>query len=173
MPLCHEGRLSLIWYIMTASLILCLSFPELIFDYVPKIWGSPYWGPIMYYALLNIVIKYKYKHNDYQIVVRAVFLGFVFAMGILLGFNGITACKSFGIYACVMSLFHFTEYIAIAWSNPATLTIDSYILNHSIHYLIAAVSSWLEYFVEVIFFPGMYYCTIYLFIDIFFDFSLF
>lgn len=54
-----------------------------------------------------------------------------------------------------MSTFHYSEYLAIAWSNPKTLTIDSFILNHSLHYALAAVASWLEFLIEVYFWPGL------------------
>lgn len=43
--------------------------------------------------------------------------------------------------------------MAIAVCNPKTLSTDSFVINHSIHYTIAAVSSWVEFFVESHFFP--------------------
>lgn len=55
----------------------------------------------------------------------------------------------------MMSIFHYTEYLAIAWTNPKTLTIDSFILNHSLHYALAAIASWVEFLVEVYFCPGL------------------
>lgn len=52
-----------------------------------------------------------------------------------------------------MAFFHYSEYLAIAWCNPATLSVDSFILNHSWAYCFAALASWLEFFLEVYFLP--------------------
>lgn len=86
---------------------------------------------------------------------RAAFLGGVFAAGaFLLTFdNGL---RVFGLYAMSLSLFHFSEFMAVAVSNPETLSIDSFILNHSLQYSLAAVASWIEFAVEVYFFPSKY-----------------
>lgn len=91
----------------------------------------------------------------FQIAVRASFLGFVTAFGALLFISGPTAWRPFGAYAISMALFHYTEYLSIAWTNPAELRLDSFMLNHSVPYAIAAVSSWLEFAVEVHFWPQM------------------
>lgn len=53
-----------------------------------------------------------------------------------------------------MAFFHYSEFLAIAWSNPESLSMDSFILNHSIHYGLAAAASWLEFILEVIFLPS-------------------
>lgn len=79
----------------------------------------------------------------------------MFTFGAFLLWNGANHIKSFGIYLTLLSLFHFSEYMAIAICNPKTLSTDSYVINHSVHYTIAAVSSWIEFFVESHFFPGL------------------
>lgn len=66
--LCHEGKLSLYCFSGTATLILILSFPELIFDYVPKAWGAIFWGPVLYYALINMLLRLGFKNYDYQVL---------------------------------------------------------------------------------------------------------
>jgi protein-S-isoprenylcysteine O-methyltransferase len=63
--------------------------------------------------------------------------------------------KSFGIYFAFLSMFHFSEYFFIALSHPQSLTTDSFMLNHSLQYEIAAIASWAEFFTEVYFFPEM------------------
>lgn len=55
-----------------------------------------------------------------------------------------------------MAFFHFSEYMTIAVTNPKTLSIDSFILNHSIAYGVAAVGSWIEFGIEWWFLSGMY-----------------
>ncbi|KRX25790.1 Protein-S-isoprenylcysteine O-methyltransferase [Trichinella nelsoni] len=39
--------------------------------------------------------------------------------------------------------------------NDDTLSIDSFLLNHSVEYWLAAILSWLEYFVEYYYFPSL------------------
>lgn len=70
--LCHEGKLSLYCFSGTATLILILSFPELLFDYVPKAWGAIFWGPVLYYALINMLLRLGFKNYDYQVLDKTV-----------------------------------------------------------------------------------------------------
>lgn len=90
-----------------------------------------------------------------QIAVRATFLGFVLACSLLLASVGPTDWRPFGIYAAAMATFHYSEFLAIAWTNPAELSVDTFMLNHSVPYAVAAVSSWLEFGVEVYFWPEL------------------
>lgn len=53
-----------------------------------------------------------------------------------------------------MAIFHYSEFLAIALSNPTTLSTDSFVINHSPQYAIAAVLSWTEFGIESYFFPG-------------------
>lgn len=55
-----------------------------------------------------------------------------------------------------MAFFHYSEFLTIAITNPRTLNVDSFILNHSNEYHIAAVASWIEFFIELYFLPGKY-----------------
>jgi protein-S-isoprenylcysteine O-methyltransferase len=65
-------------------------------------------------------------------------------------------CHLFGAYMCIMSLFHWGEYVSTALSSPRTLSIDSFLLNHSKQYWIAAAASWIEFFIEARLMPGKY-----------------
>jgi protein-S-isoprenylcysteine O-methyltransferase len=69
--------------------------------------------------------------------------------------SGPNEYKPFGIYGTFMSIFHYTEFLGIAMSNPQTLSPDSFILNHSVPYVVAAMASWLEFSLEVYFVPQM------------------
>lgn len=53
-----------------------------------------------------------------------------------------------------MAGFHFSEYIMTSIIRPQTLSIDSFLLNHSKAYAIAAVASWIEFFIELWLVPG-------------------
>lgn len=90
-----------------------------------------------------------------QVTIRALFLGYVFGIGILVSFNAPPSWQVFGTYTTVLASFHYSEFLAIAWTNPATLSIDSFILNHSIAYGVAACLSWIEFLIERYYFEGM------------------
>lgn len=60
----------------------------------------------------------------------------------------------FGIYMCVMAVFHYTEFLAIAIIQPKLVSINSFVINHSPEYTLAAVTSWIEFGLELYFFPG-------------------
>lgn len=55
---------------------------------------------------------------------------------------------------CSLSLFHYSEYLVTAVNNPKSLSLDSFLLNHSLEYTVAALSSWIEFTLENIFWPG-------------------
>ena len=55
---------------------------------------------------------------------------------------------------CSLSFFHYSEYLVTAFINPHSLSLDSFLLNHSIEYTLAAVSSWVEFTVEKMLVPG-------------------
>ncbi|OAD52337.1 Protein-S-isoprenylcysteine O-methyltransferase, partial [Eufriesea mexicana] len=89
------------------------------------------------------------------VAVRAVFLGYVFGIGSVVSFIAPSSWQMFGIYITVLAMFHYSEFLSIAWINPSTLSIDSFILNHSISYGVAACSSWIEFIAERQYFPVM------------------
>lgn len=59
---------------------------------------------------------------------------------------------------CSLSFFHYSEYLVTAIINPRSLSLDSFLLNHSVEYTLAAVSSWVEFIVEKLTVPG--WCVI-------------
>lgn len=93
------------------------------------------------------------SYHNFQVSVRSAFLGAAFSLGLYITTfdNG---WKVFGLYTMILSFFHFSEFMAVALTNPRTLTTDSFVLNHSVQYGIAAVSSWIEWAVEYYFFPS-------------------
>lgn len=97
----------------------------------------------------------KHTHSLYfQIGIRSSFLGLVEALSILLIIFGPTIWKQFGVYGFFMAFFHYSEFLTIAWCNPTSLSIDSFMLYHSIPYVLAAISSWVEFILEVHFLPS-------------------
>lgn len=43
--------------------------------------------------------------------------------------------------------------------NPRSLSLDSFLLNHSVEYTVAAISSWMEFIVEKLLVPGLFSCS--------------
>lgn len=86
---------------------------------------------------------------------RATLLGYVFSMGVYIWVLCSSSLSIFGMYMCVISIFHFSEYISIAIINPAALSCNSFVINHSKEYTCAAVASWCEFFIEYYLFPDM------------------
>ncbi|XP_020799925.1 protein-S-isoprenylcysteine O-methyltransferase [Drosophila serrata] len=152
-PLCYDGRISLYCFVITAALILIPSVPQIHYGIVPQVWGAVLWGPVLYYALINMVIRFVLRNNDYQVAIRASFLGFTMAVSVLVICFAPTEWQQFGVYGCFMSVFHYSEFLVIAFANPRTLSLDSFMLNHSVHYGLAAAASWLEFALEVYFLP--------------------
>jgi len=60
---------------------------------------------------------------------------------------------------CSLSLFHYSEYLVTAINNPRSLSLDSFLLNHSFEYNLAALSSWVEFTLEKLLFPGRPPCS--------------
>lgn len=83
------------------------------------------------------------------------FLGTVFGIGVLMVALDLYHLRLFGCYVMVLSIFHFSEYFVTAATNPTAVSLDSYLLNHSVSYWLAASASWLEYFLELWFVPSM------------------
>ncbi|MCL4129324.1 UNVERIFIED_CONTAM: hypothetical protein GTU68_015336, partial [Idotea baltica] len=84
----------------------------------------------------------------FQVAVRACFIGTFLGIGVIISVICPTSYKPFGCYLIILSFFHFSEYLTTATTNPATLSLDSFLLNHSIAYWAAAVASWVEFFIE-------------------------
>jgi len=79
--------------------------------------------------------------------------GFLLGFVVLLGF--LNCEHSLGIYFTVLALFHFSEFLVTGLTNPQNLSFDSYMVNHSVAYAVAAVSSWIEHGLLLYFVPSL------------------
>ncbi|XP_058810649.1 protein-S-isoprenylcysteine O-methyltransferase [Phymastichus coffea] len=99
----------------------------------------------------------KHKHDlIYEVcplAIRAFFLGYSFSLGIVNYNTALPKWKGFGIYTVILSTFHVTEFLAVTMTNPMSSSSDSFVINHSIAYTVAAGISWIEYFMEGYYFP--------------------
>ena len=91
-----------------------------------------------------------------EVVKRSALLGSVCGTGLFLSFQSYySSWRPVGWYLATLSFFHFSEYIMTALYNADKLSIDSFLLNHSFEYKLAAVGSWIEFLVEFYFFPAL------------------
>lgn len=114
---------------------------------------SNYLTRLPYYVILILILQIVCQKKTYDIAIRSVFLGCTTAIGIHIILTAPESWTIFGIYVIILSLFHFTEFLAIALTNPEVVTPDSFVLNHSKAYAIAAISSWVEFMIERYFAP--------------------
>lgn len=110
---------------------------------------------VIYTVVVNILVRIVNRDVVYKICVQALFLGLAMAAGLLISVLASASWKPFGWYICVMAVFHYSEFLSIAVCNPKTLTPSSFMLNHSIAYGMAAMTSWLEYLLWHYFLPDM------------------
>lgn len=79
----------------------------------------------------------------------------IFIGSVVMSFLVVPVYRPFLMYMSVLSFFHLSEFVTIAIIKPRSLNVDSFLLNHSPEYHIAAITSWIEFFVELYFFPSM------------------
>ena len=108
----------------------------------------------LYLTVLTILVWAKLFLPITQVILCSHGIGLVFGVGMLMALSG-EHYVYFGLYAMSLAFFHQSEYVVTAIFNSHTLSVDSFLLNHSWEYGIAAISSWIEFWVEYYFFPGI------------------
>ncbi|KHJ88422.1 hypothetical protein OESDEN_11785 [Oesophagostomum dentatum] len=97
--------------------------------------------------------------------VQSTFLGLLNGSSVaLLFYWWNTPFTLFCSYCFIFSLFHFSEYFFTAITNRRSLQPDSFLLNHSVAYWVAACASWAEFLLEVSYFTVICFCFYYLFL---------
>jgi protein-S-isoprenylcysteine O-methyltransferase len=59
------------------------------------------------------------------------------------------------IYALVMCLYHWSEFLLTALNHPQNVSFDSFLVNQSLAFGIAIVASWIEFGLEAFLIPAM------------------
>jgi len=96
----------------------------------------------------------------FQVMWRTYLLGVMFSVGANIVIFGPCVYLSVGLYLCSLAFFHLSEYLATALLNPSTLTISSFIINHSLEYNLALAASWVEHALLLYVAPGK--CAIFI-----------
>lgn len=151
----HQGKIALISF---CAALLILGISENFITVFFKNYNHGYhvyWILLLNYSLSCLCAKLICSTINYQISIRASFLGYTLGSGILFYWSMPQSWKIFGAYVAVLSIFHMTEFLAIAFTNPSALTVDTFIINHSVAYTLAAGVSWTEFLIERYYFPSM------------------
>jgi protein-S-isoprenylcysteine O-methyltransferase len=128
----------------------CVAFA---FGVTPAVWFLVMsWESVSKVIVLSSVILLLGRlmfPTQFQVWWRAFCTGFTFALGVCVIVEPqLEPWRAFGAYTCLLSMFHYLEFAVTALTNPSNLSTDSFLLNHSKQYWMAAVASWVEYFVE-------------------------
>ncbi|CAK6974419.1 protein-S-isoprenylcysteine O-methyltransferase [Scomber scombrus] len=153
-----EGRVSVKSFILGLSVVIIplvrtwFGHLDWVFDYLTETPGKI--AISIYIAVINGLLLITYRGPLYKVAVRACFLGVTFGCGLVISCSE-TTWTQFGWYMCSLSFFHYSEYLVTAIINPRSLSLDSFLLNHSVEYTLAAISSWVEFSVEKLIVPDM------------------
>ncbi|CAG5129067.1 unnamed protein product [Candidula unifasciata] len=152
----RQAKISFVTFLSGASVVL---LPPLM-TIIPSasfLWQDLWHALLMIHFLVcNGAFSAIYVHqkDSYKIAVRAGNLGFAFGLSVLLSFYSTWWCH-FGWYMMALTFFHWSEYQTTALTNSKSLTLESFLLDHSREYKLAAVASCLEFVLENLIFPDL------------------
>jgi len=109
--------------------------------------------PVAYFVLASMLPRLLLATQECLISLIALFLGTLFFSCLAELVLNTLGVRQFVAYVAVLAFFHFSEYFFTAATNPAALNLDSFLLNHSVAYWLAAAASVLEFFLEWYFVP--------------------
>ena len=104
---------------------------------------------IMSYSILAPVMLLKIYWRS-SVLTNAFLVGFLLANQ-----SSFESLVVFGYYFMCLSLFHLSEFVFTALFNSREVTTDSFLLNHSMEYGLAALASWVEFFLEAMIIPSL------------------
>uniref|UniRef100_A0A0V0G8H3 Protein-S-isoprenylcysteine O-methyltransferase n=1 Tax=Triatoma dimidiata TaxID=72491 RepID=A0A0V0G8H3_TRIDM len=149
------GKLSFLCFLASCFNLAVFFLPLFNSHMFELVCENIYYFLFVYFIGTHLIWRLLLTNFLYEVGMRACFLGAIFSWGIFTAVLAPDSYTVFGWYMCVLSFFHYSEFLAISVTNPTTLTIDSYILDHSLDYKIAAATSWVEFFIERWFVPDM------------------
>lgn len=82
------------------------------------------------------------------VFIRAHWLIFILTIGFIWSFS----YAAIGLFTVALATFHLSEYITVGLCCPRTLSLNSFLINHSPSYHAAIVIAYIEYFIEKFYF---------------------
>ena len=153
--------LTAVYNVKLSAISFLFSLNAFIWTYVDPCWDN---GCVLgrHCLVLFIIIifgKLMFENRQFEVLWRASVIGITFSIGLHFLLRSDIYC-SFATYLCALSFFHISEYAVTGLTNPSNLSTDSFLLNHSVQYWLAAFASWIEYSLELYFFPSQKNCFI-------------
>lgn len=106
------------------------------------------------FLLLNAYLLSYFANAIHRaVIVRAYGLALAFHLGTYIVLAQPPQYKPLGLQIMLLSVFHFGEYLTTALFQPSTLTLESFILNHSWAYNVAMTACFIENFIVTYFVP--------------------
>ncbi|CAG2103704.1 unnamed protein product, partial [Medioppia subpectinata] len=154
------GRIALVSFVSSLTSLVLIWLIKLMVTFGDNVITDWFVMIFVSHALITHAILglrfYTRSKLYFQVSFRASLLGEGLALGLLVSTLGTTNWSTnFGLYLVVLSAFHFSEYIVTSIINPRSLSLDSFLLNHSKEYGIAAAASLLEFTIESYLWPQM------------------
>jgi protein-S-isoprenylcysteine O-methyltransferase len=117
-------------------------------------WEQTFLHCLFLFILCCLSSGYQY----YKFSLQACALGLATGSSVVCGiyYGHTSQYAAFCRYAYIFSVFHASEFFMTAITNNEGLKADSFLLNHSKAYWMAASLSWLEFSIEAYFFPEFY-----------------
>ena len=134
-----EGKVATITFgVSSLSLVVLANHVTILSTFVLEL---VYVGLLLLLLLLTGV-------NILRVVIIVHLLGILFGVGAAVILQLRSPETFVGIYMCVLAFFHISEYVVTSMHNPNTLSLNSFLINHSLAYGMAALLSWIEYALE-------------------------
>ncbi|CAG9864683.1 unnamed protein product [Phyllotreta striolata] len=152
---CLQVKIALKSFFLSFFIVTIIGFLQIYYNFTNSFANVAGTFACTIFVVLVITKLYFQGYYPFQIAIRAAFLGCVLSLGIFVKLVAPPHIQLFGGYMIVMAFFHFSEFVAIGIVQPKFVNKDSFVINHSPQYITAAVTSWVEFFIESYFFPGM------------------
>lgn len=113
------------------------------------------WAGHTFFVFLLCLLSLSGR-DIWRYTLQATILGFMFTYCLLFAWRTFDRKLAiFSFYLTCLSTFHFLEFLFTAFTTLETLDHSSFLLDHSLMYWIAAVGSWVEFFVEYFLSPQL------------------
>lgn len=88
------------------------------------------------------------RFYDDEVFIRAHWLTFLLTIGFIWSFS----TAAIGLFTVTLAIFHLSEFITVGLCCPRTLSLNSFLINHSTSYHAAIAIAYIEYFIEKFYF---------------------
>lgn len=118
--------------------------------------GSYGYLPVILIIISTALLSYFAFGSQYlPYTSQAWILGLISSLSMAISATGSAQTVILCRYIHTFTLFHFTEFFFTGITNNENLKVDSFLLNHSLEYWVAAILSWFEFGIESLIAPWL------------------